>query len=105
MEKIMHLIVENWSTILEYLMMFLAYFFVFLYRNKSINTSNLLKTEYKTVNANLSEKYRENLQTFNDRCNELESMKQMLLRHDEVLQILIDTEVKIDGSTDDGGNQ
>ena len=47
MENIKQLLIANWPIILEYTLMFLAYFLVFLYRGKVKNTKTNLTLSMK----------------------------------------------------------
>lgn len=47
MEEFLQTIQTNWPVIVEYALMFVAYFLVFLYKNKINNTNRDLRTVFK----------------------------------------------------------
>ena len=96
-------VIENWSSILEKAMIFLAYFFVFLYKKKMQNTRTVLTTEYKTnrkafsdYSDKLEKKYQENYRLFNEKVGEIEEIQRKLARHEQALKILTTGDIKHD---------
>ena len=55
MEELKQIIITHWPTIVQYALMFVAYFLVFLYKNKITNTKTNLTTLFKDTVAHLSE--------------------------------------------------
>ena len=53
MEELITIISTYWPTILQYVMMFLAYFFVFLFKNRVNTTNTNLRTVFKENIANI----------------------------------------------------
>ena len=111
MENIMNLILKNWSTILEYVLMFLSYFFVFLYRSKIQNTRNNLSIEYKANRTYMSQqiklaqdKYEEKAAAFDKAVNDIETMKRAIVRHQATLEILVNPKEVIIDEHADGKN-
>lgn len=95
MNNIVNFVLKNWSPILEYALMFLAYFFVFLYRNKIQGTRNLLQKEYKhnrsyvkkEITAMRDEREREKA-AFDTAVKQIETLSATLKRHENALRIL-----------------
>ena len=57
MENIILVIQNNWQSILEYALMGLMYFLVFLYNNKVGNTRSFLLTHIKEKTLQMDEKH------------------------------------------------
>ena len=95
MENIIDFVFENWTTIVEYALMFLAYFFVFLYRNKIQGTRELLKNEYKhnrsyvkkEISAMRDEREQEKA-AFEAAIGQIETLSATVKRHENALRIL-----------------
>lgn len=54
MEELKQIIITHWPTIVQYALMFVAYFLVFLYKSKVNNTKTNLTTLFKDTVAHLS---------------------------------------------------
>lgn len=95
MNNMVDFVLKNWSPILEYALMFLAYFFVFLYRNKIQGTRNLLQKEYKhnrsyvkkEITAMRDEREQEKA-AFDAAVKQIETLSATLRRHENALRIL-----------------
>lgn len=109
MELVLSKITENWQTIVEYLLMFVAYFLVFLYKNKvnitkdnltvafKENMSVISKTD-KTLREDIHKELEESKLKYNEAVSKISSLENMV-------HILKDTIKALIGETYESTNE
>ena len=105
MEQLKQIFVEYWPTMLEYAMMFIAYFLVFLYKSKIANTKDNLTLLFKdkvkrisdentTLRTDINAELLEAKAKYAAAVNKIESLEAGLARANAVINILVeDSEV------------
>lgn len=111
MEELKQIIFTHWSTILEYICMFVAYFLVFLYRNKVHTTKDNLMTIFKenmqtlkTADADLRKTIRTELdlskKKYNDAVKKIERLERDLANTRKTIEILLEGNIYEDTGTE-----
>ena len=105
MEELKELIVNNWSTILEYALMFVAYFLVFLYKSKVGNAETTLRTLFKEKSTMLQSEFADAKSAYLEAREKIVTLEAQLQKTRRALAALIaDTEVEDGNISNDETN-
>lgn len=105
MEELKMLIINNWSTILEYALMFVAYFLVFLYKGKVGNTETTLRTLFTENRTAMKAEFDEARVAYTEARKKIVTLEIQLHQTKRALAALIaDTEVEDGNLSNDETN-
>lgn len=119
MEELKLLVTTNWSTIVEYALMFISYFLFFLYKSKVTGTKNNIDIAFKqftekfTANeTNSNVRLQESIAQYTAAINTISKLEQKVKRLEETITCLLYDTVETDiidaatlETTEQGGHE
>ena len=103
MQEALQIIRDNWQLILEYVLMFIMYFLVFLYNTKIRNTRTTLTSLFKEKVPRAEKALEEAKASYEKAVAERDAMQKELNKYKKAFEIFLDAEeVKDDGLESEG---
>lgn len=89
MEELKQIMIQYWPTIVEYAMLGVSYFLVFLYRSIVVNTKDSLTTLFKDNAAQMKAKLAESKADYDAAISQVSDLKARLEKQERIIKALI----------------
>lgn len=89
MEELKQIIVEHWSTIVEYAMLLVSYFLVFLYKSIVNKTKTTLTLLFKTNTKQMQEELTQSKANYDTAVSKISNLEVQLEKQQRIINALI----------------